>query len=177
MGFRNPLEMSGRPALARGRLSALRNEFAREQLAALVPILLASSRQHRKSGRRCRRVRPFPARSAWGRAAVLAAAAESRSGRLIALILGTAPRLADILARYPHVMDRCWSRPFSARCRTTPSFRAADAISREALNLRGFPRPAPPVRTGADVPDRRAHPVRHGFGRAGRRGLRDPAPT
>ena len=37
--------------------------------------------------------------------------------------------------------------------------------------LRRFPRPPAPVRAGEPVPDRHAHPLRHGLGAAGERGL------
>ncbi len=67
---------------------------------------------------------------------------------------------------------RCSSRRSSARCRTKPSSRPSLTRSLErGAHLRGFPRPAAHVQPGADVPDRRAHPVGHGVGRAGRRRL------
>jgi glutamate-ammonia-ligase adenylyltransferase len=106
MGFRQPLEVS---ALVRswssGAYRSLKAVSAREQLAEIVPILLHHF-----------------ARSAHPDGAVIAfdafLAALHGSGRLfsllrqnpdlvalIALVLGTAPRLADSLAHYPEVMD------------------------------------------------------------------------
>jgi [glutamine synthetase] adenylyltransferase / [glutamine synthetase]-adenylyl-L-tyrosine phosphorylase len=106
MGFRRPLETS---ALVRrwatGSYGTLKGAFARSQLAEIVPMLL----QH------------F-ARSANPDAAVVAfdrfLAGLHGGGRLfsllrqnpdlialIALVLGTAPRLADGLAQFPEVMD------------------------------------------------------------------------
>jgi glutamate-ammonia-ligase adenylyltransferase len=106
MGFRNPLEVS---ALVRrwgtGAYGSLRTELARTQLAEIVPVLLHHF-----------------ARSANPDGAVLAfdrfLAGLQRGGRLfsllrqnpdlialIALVLGTAPRLADGLAQFPDVMD------------------------------------------------------------------------
>jgi glutamate-ammonia-ligase adenylyltransferase len=106
MGFRRPLETS---ALVRrwatGSYGRLKGAFARNQLAEIVPMLL----QH------------F-ARSANPDAAVVAfdrfLAGLHGGGRLfsllrqnpdlialIALVLGTAPRLADGLAQFPEVMD------------------------------------------------------------------------
>ena len=106
MGFKHPLEAS---TLIRGWLAgghrSLKSSFAREQLAELVPLLI-----------------PHFARSGNPNAAVLAVdrflAALQVAGRLlsllrqnpdlislIALVLGTAPRLADSLAQFPDVMD------------------------------------------------------------------------
>ena len=106
MGFRQPVEVS---ALVRrwgtGSYGSLKSEFARSRLAEIVPVLL----QH------------F-AHSGNPDAAVIAfdrfLAGLHGGGRLfsllrqnpdlialIALVLGTAPRLADSLAQFPHVMD------------------------------------------------------------------------
>jgi [glutamine synthetase] adenylyltransferase / [glutamine synthetase]-adenylyl-L-tyrosine phosphorylase len=106
MGFRQPLEIS---ALARRwgtpAHDSLKGEFARAQLAQIVPVLL----------------RHF-AQSSHPDAAVIAfdrfLAGLHGGGRLfsllrqnpdlialIALVLGTAPRLADSLAQFPEVMD------------------------------------------------------------------------
>jgi glutamate-ammonia-ligase adenylyltransferase len=106
MGFRQPLEVS---ALVRrwnaGSYSTLRGSFARGQLAQIVPLLLQQF-----------------ARSANPDAAVIAfdrfLAGLHGGGRLfslllqnpdlvalIALVLGSAPRLADSLAHFPEVMD------------------------------------------------------------------------
>ncbi|MGA7488317.1 MAG: bifunctional [glutamine synthetase] adenylyltransferase/[glutamine synthetase]-adenylyl-L-tyrosine phosphorylase [Xanthobacteraceae bacterium] len=106
MGFRQPLEISalvrrwGTPAH-----DSLRSEFARNQLAEIVPVLLNHF-----------------ARSANPDAAVIAfdrfLGGLHGGGRLfsllrqnpdlialIALVLGTAPRLAESLAQFPEVMD------------------------------------------------------------------------
>ncbi len=106
MGFKQPLEVS---ALVRGWLAgshrSLKTNLAREQLAELVPLLI-----------------PHFARSANPNGAVIAfdrflAALLSASRllsllrqnpdliTLIALVLGTAPRLADSLAQFPDVID------------------------------------------------------------------------
>jgi glutamate-ammonia-ligase adenylyltransferase len=106
MGFRQPLEIS---ALVRSWSTAghdsLKGEFARSQLAEIVPLLLHHF-----------------ARSANPDAAVIAfdrfLAGLHGGGRLlsllrqnpdlialIALVLGTAPRLAESLAQFPAMMD------------------------------------------------------------------------
>lgn len=106
MGFRQPLEASARVRswLAGGH-RALRGKAARDELAELVPLLLS-----------------HVARSGNPDAALLAfdrfLASLHGGGRLfsllrqnpdlmalIALVLGTAPRLADSLAQFPQVMD------------------------------------------------------------------------
>jgi glutamate-ammonia-ligase adenylyltransferase len=106
MGFQKPLEASAtvRRWLA-GGYPSLRGEFARRQFAELAPLLVERL-----------------ARSESPDAAVLAfdrfLAGLHAGGRLfallkqnpdlvslVALILGTAPRLADILARYPEAID------------------------------------------------------------------------
>src|SRR5439155_14951691 len=106
MGFKQPLEVS---TLVRGWLAgshrSLRGGAARQQLAELVPMLI-----------------PHFARSANPNGAVLALdrflGALQAAGRLLsllrqnpdlislfAMVLGTAPRLADSLAQFPEVMD------------------------------------------------------------------------
>jgi glutamate-ammonia-ligase adenylyltransferase len=106
MGFKQPLEVS---TLVRGWLAggpkSLKSSVVREQLAELVPLLM-----------------PHFAHSANPNGAVLAfdrfLAALQGGGRLlsllrqnpdlislIALVLGTAPRLSDSLAHFPEVMD------------------------------------------------------------------------
>src|SRR5262249_44444008 len=106
MGFKHPLEAS---SIIRGWLAgshrSLRANSTREQLAELVPLLI-----------------PHFARSANPNAAVLAVdrflAAMQSAGRLVsllrqnpdlisllALVLGTAPRLSDSLAAFPDVID------------------------------------------------------------------------
>jgi glutamate-ammonia-ligase adenylyltransferase len=106
MGFKQPLEVS---TLVRGWLAgnhrSLKGSAARQQLAELVPILI-----------------PHFARSSNPNGAVLAfdrfLGALLAAGRLLsllrqnpdlislfALVLGTAPRLADSLAQFPDVMD------------------------------------------------------------------------
>jgi glutamate-ammonia-ligase adenylyltransferase len=106
IGFRQPLEVSAivRRWLA-GAYPSLKGEFARSQLTDLVPLLLE---------RLGRSENPDGAFGAFDRFL----GGLHGSGRLlsllkqnpdlvslVALTLGTAPRLADILARYPETMD------------------------------------------------------------------------
>ena len=106
MGFRKPLEAS---AVVRhwltGAYPSLKGEFARTQFAEIVPPLL---------DRLSRSKNPDSALGAFDRFLT----GLQGGGRLfsllrqnpdlvtlVALTLGTAPRLADILARYPQAMD------------------------------------------------------------------------
>ena len=93
---------------------------------------------------------------------------------LIALTLGTAPRLADILARHPQAMDALLEPTFFGALPDEDKLEAeldAHASARRST-YEDFLDRAAHVRPGADVPDRRAHPVRHGVGRAGGRSVR-----
>jgi glutamate-ammonia-ligase adenylyltransferase len=137
LGFRNPLEVSG---LIRtwfsGQYMALRSEFARTQLGELVPFLLtqlarAESRDaallgfdrflgnlHGMSG---------------GQLLSLLRQNEDLLG-LVMLILGNAPRLADILAHHPQVMDALIDPAFfgelpDARKLTDTLYRSLDQSS------------------------------------------------
>ena len=98
-------------------------------------------------------------------AAVFAAAAESRSDRLdrararhraAARRHAGAPSAGDGCADRSELLRRA-----AGRRRTWP---AARRRARAVALRRGFARPHPHVRAGAHVPDRHAHPVRHGVG-------------
>ncbi len=92
---------------------------------------------------------------------------------LIALVLGIAPRLADTLARNPQVMDALVDPSFFGALPDDDGARQAARRGARAIALRRGPaRTHPHVRARIHVPDRRAHPVRHGDGAAGGRGLR-----
>jgi glutamate-ammonia-ligase adenylyltransferase len=106
MGFQRPLEVSDTVRnWLHGSYKVLRGEFARTQFTDLVPVLL---------GRLARSENPDAAVAAFDGFI----AGMSRGARLfsllrqnpdlvtlVALTLGTAPRLADILARHPDAMD------------------------------------------------------------------------
>jgi glutamate-ammonia-ligase adenylyltransferase len=106
MGYRKPLEVSAtvRRWLT-GSYSSLRGEFARTQFSELVPVLL---------DRLARAENPDAALNAFDlfigglkRGARLFSLLKQNPDlvTLVALTLGTAPRLADILARYPEAID------------------------------------------------------------------------
>ena len=108
MGFRNPLEIS---SMVRGWLSgkhlALRSEFARSQLRLLVPHLIENLA---RSENREQAVRAFDrflgGLHATGGARLISLLLQNPDLlALVALMLGTAPRLADILSHQPQVMD------------------------------------------------------------------------
>ena len=83
---------------------------------------------------------------------------------LVALILGAAPRLGDMLARQPQIMDGLIDPRFFGAMpdRQELSVRLAATLSGREF-LRGISRSAAVVRPGKPVPDRYAHPVRHGL--------------
>jgi glutamate-ammonia-ligase adenylyltransferase len=106
IGFRQPRELVA--AVGRwhaGTYSALRGEQARKNLAEIIPVVIDQF---------CKAENPDAAFAAFDRFL-----AGMRAGgrllpllrqnpeliRFIALILGAAPRLADILAQHPHVID------------------------------------------------------------------------
>jgi glutamate-ammonia-ligase adenylyltransferase len=106
LGFRQPLKVS--EAVRRwlsGGYPTLKNETTREHLTALLPSLLRHLAKTEN---------PEAAIAAFDHFLTELHAGERLFSLLrqnpdlvgfIALILGTAPRLADILARYPHVID------------------------------------------------------------------------
>ena len=106
MGFRNPLEVSAkvRSWLA-GTPRGLKAEAARQNLAELVPVLLDQLSRYEK---------PDAALAAFDRfldglhggTRLFSLLRQNRDLlALVALLLGTAPRLADIVAHHPQVMD------------------------------------------------------------------------
>jgi len=108
MGFRNPLEIS---ELVRGWLGgkylALRSEFARAQLRLLVPSLIEHLARSENREQAVLSFDKFLAGlHATGGARLISLLLQNPDLlALVALMLGTAPRLADILAHQPQVMD------------------------------------------------------------------------
>jgi glutamate-ammonia-ligase adenylyltransferase len=106
MGFRQPLEASARVRhwLA-GGYRPLRGEFARTQLAGLVPLLLTHfARSASPDGALIAFDRFLSGLHGAGRLLSLLRQNPDLIA-LIALLLGTAPRLAEGLAQFPEVMD------------------------------------------------------------------------
>jgi len=105
-GFRHPLEVS---ALVRhwaaGSYGALRSPFARGELAEIVPVLLHHfARSANPDGAVIAFDRVLAGLHGGGRLFALLRQNTDLIA-LIALVLGTAPRLADSLAQFPEVMD------------------------------------------------------------------------
>ena len=163
---------AGTPA----RYRALRGEQARKNLTELVPVIIDQFARAENPDAAFAAFDRFLAGLRAGGRLLSLLRQNPELIRFIALILGAAPRLADILAQHPHVIDPLIDPSFFG---ALPDARAARERSlRESLGesarLRGFARCDPPVRPGAHVPDRRAHSVRLGFGGAGRRSVRRP---
>ena len=106
LGFRQPLEASALVrGWLRGDLRALTGAFAREQLAALLPLLI---RQFAQSANPDAALLAFDRFLGGLRAAgrLLSLLRENPDlVSLLALVLGTAPRLAEALAQLPQAMD------------------------------------------------------------------------
>ena len=106
MGFRRPLEVSHmvRRWLA-GEYRSLKSEFARTHLAELVPVLIDHLARSENPDQAFIALDRFLA-SLHGGARLLSLLRRNPDFvALLALVLGNAPRLADILALHPHVMD------------------------------------------------------------------------
>ena len=106
MGFRRPLEVSQsvRRWLA-GEYRSLKSEFARTHLAELVPVLIDQLARSENPDQALIALDRFLAGLHGGARLLSLLRRNPDFVALLALVLGNAPRLADILARYPHVMD------------------------------------------------------------------------
>ena len=95
--------------------------------------------------------------------------------RFVALILGTAPRLADILAQNPQVIDPLVDPSFFGSLPDEARLGSALArVARRDARLRAGARCHPAVRPGTHVSDRRANSLRLGIGGTGRRTIQPP---
>jgi glutamate-ammonia-ligase adenylyltransferase len=106
MGFRRPLEASQavRRWLA-GEYRSLRGEFARAHLAELVPVLIDHLARAENPDGALTALDRFLAGLHGGARLLSLLRRNPDLVALFALTLGTAPRLADILALHPQVMD------------------------------------------------------------------------
>jgi glutamate-ammonia-ligase adenylyltransferase len=106
MGFRQSLEISSRVrGWLQGEYASLKGEAAREHLAALVPLLLSHfARADNPDIAFVKFDRFLTTLHGGGRLFSLLRQHPDLVG-FIVLILGTAPRLADLLARHPQVID------------------------------------------------------------------------
>ncbi len=174
MGFRAPLETSARVRQwLSGEYRSLRSEAARTQLEELLPQLLE---HFARTSNPDAALVPFDSFLSNLHNATRLLSLLRQNPELIALIamvITTAPRLADTLSRYPQVMDALVEPNFFGVLPDERELarRLEAAIAAGPLR-RGPARPYSHVRPRAHVPDRRAHSDRHGDGRPGRRGLR-----
>jgi glutamate-ammonia-ligase adenylyltransferase len=106
MGFRRPHEVAVAVSNWRdGRYRALRGEQARANLAALIPVIVDQvARAENPDAAFATFDRFLAGLHAGGRFFSLLRQ-NPELIRFVALILGVAPRLADILARHPHFID------------------------------------------------------------------------
>ena len=106
MGFRRPLEVSQavRRWLA-GEYRSLKSEFARNHLAELVPVLIDHLARAENPDGALTSLDRFLSGLHGGARLLSLLLRNPDLVALLALTLGTAPRLADILALHPQVMD------------------------------------------------------------------------
>ena len=108
LGFRNPLEIS---AIIRswfsGQYLALRSDFARTQLNELIPFLIAQlARSEHKEAALLGFDRFLANLHGMGGGQLISLLRQNQDLlSLVMLILSNAPRLAEILAQHPQVMD------------------------------------------------------------------------
>jgi glutamate-ammonia-ligase adenylyltransferase len=105
-GFKNPLEVSAtvRRWFAED-IPALRGEFARSHFAELVPLLIEHAAHGENPDRTLVAFDRFLAAVHGGGRLFSLLLRNPDLVALLTLTLGTAPRLADIVARHPQVMD------------------------------------------------------------------------
>ncbi len=106
MGFLRPQEVSA--AVRRwllGEYRSLKGEFARAQLAELVPVLIDELARSENPDAAMVALDRFLSGLTGGARLISLLRQNVDLVALIALVLGTAPRLADILARQPQAMD------------------------------------------------------------------------
>jgi len=106
MGFRKPLETSARiRQWFAGEYRSLKSEAARQQLRDLLPALLEQFARMENPDAALAPFDHFLA-NLHNAPRLLSMLRQNQSLiALIAMVIGAAPRLADILARYPQVMD------------------------------------------------------------------------
>ena len=105
MGFRNPLQVSESVRLWLSEENRTLTEAARQHLGALLPSLLRQLAKTENPEAAFAAFEHFLSELHAGERLFSLLRQNPDLVNFIALILGIAPRLADILARYPHVID------------------------------------------------------------------------
>jgi [glutamine synthetase] adenylyltransferase / [glutamine synthetase]-adenylyl-L-tyrosine phosphorylase len=125
LGFRNPLQVSERVrGWFSGEYRALRGEAARQHLAVLLPSLLRHLSKTENPEAVFAAFDDFLSELNAGERLLSLLRQNPDLVGFIALILGTAPRLAAILARYPHVIDPLLEPGFFGSLPDEPKLRA-----------------------------------------------------
>ena len=176
LGFRQPQDVAAAVRRWRaGEYRALRSEQVRNNVIELVPLIIEQFSRAENPDAAFATFDRFLAGLRSGGLFLPLLRQNPELIRFIALILGVAPRFADILAQSPNLIDPLIEPSFFGALPDETQLEAE--LARRLVETQGLRRRArchPPVRPGAHVPDRRAHPVGLGVGRAGRRGFRTP---
>ena len=137
LGFKNPLEVS---AIVRRWFAedvpALRGEFAKDHFAELVPLLIDHVAHGENPDRTLVAFDRFLAAVQGGGRLFSLLLRNPDLVALLTLALGTAPRLADIVARHPQVMDALIDPAFFGAL--PDAAKLADEFARSATQARSY---------------------------------------
>ena len=158
-----------------GRYAATRSERTRERLTEFLPSLLDAFGRSAEPDLALATFDKVIAEMPAGLQLFSLLAANPSLLRLIADIMGTAPRLARILGRRPRLLDAVLDPGFFGAVPTPAKLKELVAAAlAEASGLSGRARPRPHRRARTSLPDRRAGDLR-ARSRRGRRA--QPMPT
>ena len=169
LGYRDPAMVAERIRIwHHGRYSATRSARARELLTELIPTILEALSKTIDPDAALLKFDGFLRGLPAGVQILSLLANNPRLLELLARIMGSAPRLADWLSRYPHSARRC-SGAGIRPCRSDLGEPAGAAFRgpRPSAGLRGRSRHLPPVEQRPDLRDRRRDARPAGWRRRG----------
>ena len=174
MGFANPqAAIAAVRAWQSGRYAATRSERARERLGAFLPSLLDAFSRTTDPDLALSTFNKVVADMPAGVQLFSLLAANPSLTRLVADIMGTAPRLAAILARRPRLLDAVLDPGFFGAVPTPDKLREhCRRSARRGARLSGGARPGAHGRPRARLSHRRQGDLRHDRAAAGGAGLR-----
>ena len=172
-GFHNPAEaMAAIRAWQSGRYPATRSARARERLTEFLPFLLDAFGRTAEPDLALATFDKVIAEMPAGVQLFSLLAANPSLLRLIADIMGTAPRLAQIIGRRPRLLDAVLDPGFFGVVPTPAKLKElVRGRARSGKRLSGCARPGAHRRPRAGLPHRGSRAFGHDLGRAGRRRL------